>query len=1008
MGCHTSKSSYALTSNSYSVPVSSVVLNNQDCASEAGTHIKSRISKNSFRDEKTGESTQQLQRQLTKKEVIVPDVSMFHMVDLHAKNTALTQLGSSTCGSVRTYATTATRHPQATCINSTPMKCSPRNTRPWPTPTYCFTISVSEYTTTPTYCFTTSVSEYTPTPTYCFTISVSEYTTTPTYCFTISVSEYTPTPIYCFTPLVSEYKPTPTYCFPASVSEYTPTPTYCFTTSVSEYTPTPTYCFTTSVNEYKPTPTYCFTTSVSEYTPTPTYCFMASVSEYTPTPTYCFTTSVSEYTPTTTYCFTISVSEYKPTPAYCFTTSVSEYTLTPTYCFTTSVSEYTPTPTCCLPLLSVSTQHSVRKSCVSVMTWLTSIPCVLIHGVLKGKGREPASLLRYRTRPNHVWNLVLVKGQWRFVDCACGRGLQDDPKHAEITREFFFLPDPRCLIITHFPLGMSSELLPLTPMGDNFRKGVGRTSVQIREGLQMLPLPLKFGQFCQQAALTVVAMEIGLELMSHKHAHVTVSKGELFSFRSAGCRLSNMAAVLRGRESEAEYKQTVLCTRHGLGGDFRVFVKPSRCGNFRLSVYGQTSGAKEDSFHLLVDYYLKVEEVEGKDLERGETFLPFPEHFGVWGANDLAPKVGFSRRIYKFDVLACRTGDLYLKLPISGFVRTKAVISPAVTASKPGMKAIREPVVKKDANVSLISVHYKSSDGNEGDVAKFGDQILINGGKKKAGCRLLVKSKEDCSALAQYTENVVHIRSRFPERGFYSLSLFAQKSEASTVYGSSNGAVTKFSKVADFLVSCQRASPALSRRIALGAASGPYPKIFPVAQNYQCLLLEPLARDLVLGVTVTFRIRSRLLVNVKVENEIMLPRKAYKEAKTQQIKFAWDKENLRADDDDNDDDEHGNDNESDTDNARRNGTFDDDDDDDDDDGSKEGEMWCLDYTPTCPGAAVCIYGCGHPEQGTSAFSALYMFQVGYLSLEQLTRQRKLQRCTDSDTDTEIISIVTKM
>ena len=73
----------------------------------------------------------------------------------------------------------------------------------------------------------------------------------------------------------------------------------------------------------------------------------------------------------------------------------------------------------------------------------------------------------------------MFQEQWRFVDCACGRGLQDDPRHADAIREFYFLPDPEHLIVTHFPLGMSSELLPLSPMGDNFRKGVGRTSVQV-------------------------------------------------------------------------------------------------------------------------------------------------------------------------------------------------------------------------------------------------------------------------------------------------------------------------------------------------------------------------------------------------------------------------------------------------------------------------------------------------------------------------------------------------
>ncbi|GFR60353.1 kyphoscoliosis peptidase [Elysia marginata] len=614
---------------------------------------------------------------------------------------------------------------------------------------------------------------------------------------------------------------------------------------------------------------------------------------------------------------------------------------------------------------------------ISTHIRLTSIPCVLVHGVLKGAGREPASLLRYRTRPNHVWSLVLVKDQWRFVDCACGRGLQDDPRHADAIREFYFLPDPEHLIVSHFPLGMSSELLPLTPMGDNFRKGVGRTSVQIREGLQMLATPLKFGQFCQQAAPTVVAMETRLELLSHKHAYVTVCRGELLSFRSNGGQLSNIAAVLKDRNTEKEFKESVLCTRHGLEGDFRVFVKPPHCGTFRLSIYGQvrTGG---DSFHLLVDYYLRVEEVEGKDVERGETFLPFPEHFGVWGATELAPQMGFSRRIFKFDVLACRTGDLYLKLPVTGSLRLKALItSPA--ALNGGDRQLQK-LDKRGDTVSLLGVTYRS-DGCE-EENNIVDKIV-----KKSGNRIMVKTRDECSTLTQCIDNVVHIRGRFSGRGFYALSVFAQKSEASQESRPPSPASSSFTKIADFLVSCQKASPSIARRKGVGEASGPFPKMFPVAQTYQCLLLEPLARDLTLGVTVTFRIKSPLLVKVKVENEMMLTTDAYKERKKR------DKKNEA--------------------NGRAHGEKEDNDyseiDDllDDKSCHKEDGVWCLDYTPSCPGASLCIYGYGPSEQGMPpAYSALYMFQVGYLNLDQLKMQRRIQICSDSDT--EIISIMTKM
>ena len=508
----------------------------------------------------------------------------------------------------------------------------------------------------------------------------------------------------------------------------------------------------------------------------------------------------------------------------------------------------------------------------------------------------------------------------------------------------------------------------------------------------MLASPLKFGQFCQQATPTVVAIETGLELISHKHAYVTVSKGELFAFRSSDSRLSNMAAVLKDRQTETDYKESVLCTRQGLDPDFRIFVKPPHCGTFRLSVYGQIADAGE-SFHLMVDYYLRVEEVEGKDEEKGETFLPFPEHFGVWGANEHAPKMGFSRRIFKFDVLACRTGDLYLKLPVSGSLRMKAVITAPVVSS--GGEGKRYRMDKRDDIVSLLGVTYKSDGCDEGSAGSCSSQVIVDNSLRTAGGKILVKTRDECSTLTQCTENVVHIRGRFSGRGFYALSVFAQKSESPQDPGftTSSAGPAHFTKIADFLVSCQRASPSIARRKCVGEASGPFPKMFPVAQTYQCLLLEPLARDLTLGVTVTFMIKSISLVKVKVENEMMLSLEAYREKKRQEkkhkVKNKFNETERRGDDEEEDDSDI------------------------DDEGDNKNEdkedygVWCLDYTPRSPGATLCIYGYGRAEQGTPpAYSALYMFQVGYLNLEQLKMQRRIQICSDSDT--EIISIMTKM
>ncbi|XP_012937920.2 uncharacterized protein LOC106011753 [Aplysia californica] len=337
---------------------------------------------------------------------------------------------------------------------------------------------------------------------------------------------------------------------------------------------------------------------------------------------------------------------------------------------------------------------------------------------------------------------------------------------------------------------------------------------------------------------------------------VNSDRGERFAFKCP--ELSDFATVLREKSSSQECKHSTLCTRKG-DSEYRAFVKPENRGNYKLSVYGKLKFSTDRSFHLLVDYFITADEVE-------DQFSPFPQHFGVWGPNSLAIDFGFSRRIYKFDVLACRSGELYVKLPIYKFTRTKSVLAPAVT--------------------------------DKGD-----DSNKTNGGMFN-----------NLSTLTQYAEGVVHIKARFPEDGFYSLSLLAQNHEIT------DDATTTFINVANFVVNCMRSSPVAS----------PYPKCFPITQNYQCLLLEPLFRDLHVGQTYTFRLRSPILSKVKIESQAMV-----------KIQVS----------DDEEDGPGGSKSEK---------------------GRPTEEEWIAEFTAKCVGSSVCIYGC--PESSAS-LCALYIFNV---------------------------------
>ncbi|XP_059153217.1 uncharacterized protein LOC131938988 [Physella acuta] len=256
-----------------------------------------------------------------------------------------------------------------------------------------------------------------------------------------------------------------------------------------------------------------------------------------------------------------------------------------------------------------------------------------------------------------------------------------------------------------------------------------------------------------------------------------------------------MAAILRGRNSNDVYKHSVLCTR-GSDGGFQIIVKPKEKGEYKLSVFGRKINSGDASFYLLVNYFLSADEVE-------ENFNPFPEHFGVWGANSMAGHCGFTPAIEKFDVLACRSGEIYMKLPVSRLVQTKSVVRPA----------------QNEAGGDL----YQS----------------------EAVCNQ--------STLNQYSRGVVHVRTRLPKIGFYSLCLFAQ-------YHDPVDNSTGYVNVANFFINCQNSS----------LTPSPYPRTFPMTQCFECLLLEPLVGELLVNEQVRFVLKSPLLTKATIGREVML------------------------------------------------------------------------------------------------------------------------------------------
>lgn len=91
-----------------------------------------------------------------------------------------------------------------------------------------------------------------------------------------------------------------------------------------------------------------------------------------------------------------------------------------------------------------------------------NIPVEVIHGFTKAAG---GPLQNYKV-PNHTWNAVKLKGEWKLIDItwAVGYGTNGKPD------DFWYLTNPRDFIYTHYPDNKKWTLLGESVSFTEFKK----------------------------------------------------------------------------------------------------------------------------------------------------------------------------------------------------------------------------------------------------------------------------------------------------------------------------------------------------------------------------------------------------------------------------------------------------------------------------------------------------------------------------------------------------------
>ncbi|XP_072221994.1 kyphoscoliosis peptidase isoform X2 [Leuresthes tenuis] len=115
------------------------------------------------------------------------------------------------------------------------------------------------------------------------------------------------------------------------------------------------------------------------------------------------------------------------------------------------------------------------------------IECQEVPGHSKGIGYRQGQSLKH-VKSDHLWNAVLLGGQWFLLDACWGAGRVDMEHESFVKRfdDFYFLTDPEEFIDSHFPDDEKWQLLDMTITLEEFERRVFKTSAFFTLGLRLI------------------------------------------------------------------------------------------------------------------------------------------------------------------------------------------------------------------------------------------------------------------------------------------------------------------------------------------------------------------------------------------------------------------------------------------------------------------------------------------------------------------------------------------
>ncbi|XP_076438506.1 kyphoscoliosis peptidase-like isoform X1 [Babylonia areolata] len=341
------------------------------------------------------------------------------------------------------------------------------------------------------------------------------------------------------------------------------------------------------------------------------------------------------------------------------------------------------------------------------------IPCVLVSGIAKGYSHDPENVYTAATKTNHSWNLVLVQGEWRPLECTWGAGFVDNGGHfVRSFQERWFLTDPEEFVLQHFPLVNSN--------------------LEESEKYQLLKKPMTIGQYSAHVKLESVAFAIGVKCLTHTQTVIDVIRDVTLKVKAERQPLAGMRATLRERgPGQGEESSTDVLTSLDDAGTCTIYVRPSRAATYLLKVMGRGRDQEPTQLHLLVTYVIRCQEPHANPE-------PFPDN-ALWGLqNPTASECGIRLTMTE------KEGKKQQQQQQLHHPPNNATNKPNYLFTAKNGEAVATVCLSGDVTLKARLTHARAKDADLGEFT-----------------------------LIEYTEGGARITARLAERGYYLLRVFS-------------------------------------------------------------------------------------------------------------------------------------------------------------------------------------------------------------------------------------------